>query len=61
MPKFTKLQKARILAEAEMHTAIRRADVARKKYLLLLEKEKMIERQHAPITSKGGSYGYHRK
>ena len=61
MPKFTKLQRARILAEADMHIAIRRADVARKKYLMLLEKEKMVERQRALDISKGGNLGYYRK
>lgn len=58
MPKFTKQQKARILAEAEMHTAIRRADLARKKYLLLLQKEKMAECHRVLPISKGGNHGY---
>jgi hypothetical protein len=44
---FTRQQKARILAEANMHIAIRRADVAREKYLLMLQKEKMVEGQRA--------------
>ena len=55
MSKFTKQQKARILAEAEMHIAIRRADVAREKYLLLREKEKMVERQRARDPQRSAS------
>jgi hypothetical protein len=47
MSRFTKPQRARILAEANMQRAIRRADVAREKYLLMLQKEKMAEGQLA--------------
>jgi hypothetical protein len=50
MPKFTKLQKARICAEADMHIAIRRADVARQRYLLLLEKEKIVDASRARVA-----------
>ena len=47
MSRYTKQERARILAEADMQMAIRRADVLREKYLLMLEKEKMAERQRA--------------
>ena len=47
MSRYTKPQRARILAEADMQTAIRRADVAREKYLLMLQKEKLAEGQLA--------------
>jgi hypothetical protein len=50
---FTKQQKARILAEAKMHIAIRNADVAREKYLLMLQKEKMAERHPARDSQHG--------
>ena len=55
---FTKLQRSRIFAEANMHIAIRRADLAREKYLLLLEKEKMAEGQRARDLQHGSrTYG----
>lgn len=55
MPKYTRLQQALISAEADMHVAIRRADLARQKYLLLRQKEKMVERRLVLVKSKGGN------
>jgi hypothetical protein len=52
MSRYTKQERARILAEADMQMAIRRADVAREKYLLMLQKEKMGERQLAPDSQR---------
>ncbi|UGX95788.1 hypothetical protein G6321_00011870 [Bradyrhizobium barranii subsp. barranii] len=43
MPKFTKQQRAQILAEAHRHLAVRRAEFQRRKKALLLQKQKMIE------------------
>ena len=51
MSRYTKQERARILAEADMHRAIRRADVLREKHLLLLQKEKMAERQPREMRS----------
>ena len=53
--RYTEEEKREILAEADMHRAIRRADAARKKYLLILEKRKrkMTERQRMPDRSHG--------
>lgn len=62
MPKYTRLQQALISAEADMQVAIRQADLARQKYLLLRQKETMAEeRRLALVKSKRGNHDYHRK
>ncbi|MCS3497481.1 hypothetical protein M2189_003560 [Bradyrhizobium japonicum] len=47
MPKFTKQQRAQILADAHRHLAVRRADFQRRKEALLLQKRKMLGRRGA--------------
>ena len=43
--KYTKREKAQILAQARRHTAVRRADALREKRLLMREEEKRRARQ----------------
>lgn len=51
--RYTDEEKKLILAEANMHRAIRRADALRITYLVLLEKKKMKERQRVRDRSHG--------